>query len=146
LINTPKPQVGRKRFKLNGIRYRFKLLSGPRTGGEYAALMNAAKGGQLNNLHHIMFLISEPIKLGFIKKFPFIGFKPYEFEAVDVPDRIQDFKQLTLDIANPAAVFFSRLSKELTNLFLDYSTDQLKEMSENMKKLEADLNEYTDGL
>ena len=143
LVNTPKPQKLITRFKLNGINYRFKLLSGVRTGGEYAAIMNAVKGGQLENLHHVMFLISEPIKRHWLF---FWKWKAYEFEATDIPQRIQDFKQLTLDIANPAAVFFSRLSKELTSLLLDYSVDQLKEMTENMSKLEANLNEYTDGL
>jgi hypothetical protein len=143
LIKTPLPQMGRKRFKLNGINYRFKLLSGPRTGGEYAAIMNAAKGGKLDNLHHIMFLISEPIKRHWLM---FWKWKSYEFEATDIPQRIQDFKQLPLKIANPAAVFFSRLSKELTNLFQDYSLSQLKEITKGMQELEADLKKPMDGL
>ena len=151
LIKTPMPSLIRKRFKVCGKSYRFKLLSGPRTGGEYAAIMNTIKGdggldAKLDNLHHIMFLISEPIKFGFRKKFPFVGWKPYQFEGRDIPDRIQDFKQMKLKYANPAAVFFSKVSKELTSLLGDYSISALKEMTVQMKELEADLNEHMDGL
>lgn len=144
LIKTPKPQLLHKTFELNGIKYRFKLLSGTRTGGELTAINNVSKRGVIDNLHQIMFLISEPIKFGFKKQFPFIGWKSYQFDNVEVADRINDFKQMTLEVANPAAVFFSKVRKELFDLLENYLIEEMKNQTEQMKELEADLKGLTD--
>lgn len=138
LIKAPMPQVLQKRFKLNGINYRFKLLSGTRTGGELAAINNVAKRGVIDNLHQIMFLISEPIK------WTITGWKPYEFEAKDVADRINDFKQMTLGVANPAAVFFSEVRKELHSLLENFLLKEMGTLTEQMKEQEAILHSLTD--
>lgn len=144
LINTEKPQRLIKTFKLNGIKYRFKLLSGTRSGGELTAINNVSKRGVIDNLHQIMFLISEPLKFGFKKQFPFIGWKPYTFDNVEVPDRINDFKQMTLKVANPAAVFFSKVRKELQPLLANYLIEVMMEQQREMKELEQDLKSLTD--
>lgn len=144
LTKMEKPQRLIHGFKLNGIQYRFKLLSGTRTGGELTAINNVSKRGVIDNLHQIMFLISEPIKFGFRKKFPFIGWKSYDFDNVDVPDRINDFKQLTLDVANPAAVFFSKVRSELQPLLENYLIQIMKDQQKEMKELEQSLKEHTD--
>ncbi len=144
LINAPKPQRLIKKFKLNGIRYRLKLLSGTRTGGELTAINNVSKRGVINNLHQIMFLISEPIKFGFKKQFPFIGWYPYEFEQVDISDRIRDFKKMTLKVANPAAVFFSKVRDELQPLLTNYLIEVMENQQKEMKELEQALKSHTD--
>ncbi len=140
LIKTPKPELLHKEFELNSIRYRFKLLSGTRTGGELTAINNVQKRGVIDNLHQIMFLISEPLKR---KRFG-LGWEPYEFDNVEIPERINDFKQLTLEVANPAAVFFSRVRNELQDLLENYLLDEMDKQMKELKELEADLKEHMD--
>ena len=148
-------------FKLKGIRYKLihqaTKLTGKRSeaiktldakklsGGEYASIMNVAKRGQLDNLHQIMFNLCEPLKFGFRSKFPFIGWKAYEFSSAEVEDRINDFKELTMDVTNPASVFFCRVSRDLTKALEDYSYSQLQKMTKQMEELRADLEKDLDG-
>lgn len=141
LLKTPLPTQLMTNFKLNGIRYRVILNARELTGERYTAIMNTAKRGTLENLHQIMFLISEPIKWGFRKKFPFVGWKSYEFKPSEVPERIKDFHKLPLKVANPVSVFFSQLSKDLTKAILDYSIQKVDQMNREAQ----DLIESTDG-
>ena len=99
LLGSDLPQRIRKSFKLNGIRYKVIFDARKLNGSRYIAVMNTAKRGTIKGLHQVMYSISQPTKFGFRKKFPFIGYKDYEFKAYEVEDRINDFKQLTIDIA-----------------------------------------------
>ena len=67
-----------------------------------------------------------------------------EFEAKDVADRINDFKQMTLGVANPAAVFFSEVRKELHSLLENFLLKEMGTLTEKMKEQEAILNDLTD--
>lgn len=161
LVKVPLPLILRTSFKLKGIRYRLihqaQRLTGDRLekikvldakkmdGGEYASVMNCVKRGHLDSLHQIMYLICEPMKFGFRKKLLFIGWKPYEFKEWEVEDRINDFHSLTMDVANPASVFFCNLSKVLTIGLEEYSLNELRGMTKEMKKLQADLETDLDG-
>lgn len=162
LATTPLPQNLKTSFKLKGIRYRLihqaQKLTGDRTdnirtldaklmnGGQYASVMNCVKRGHLDTLHQILFNLCEPMKFGFRNKLIFIGWKPYDFKEHEVEERINDFHSLTLDVANPASVFFCKVSKLLIKSLEDYSYSQLREMNKQMKKLQADLIADSDGL
>ncbi len=160
LIKAPLPIKLKTTFKLKGIRYRLSRVSdltGERiekikaldarklSGGEYSAVMNVRKRGHLDSLHQVMYLLCEPMKWGFRSKLIFLGWKPYEFKPYEVEQRINDFKSLPMDVANPAAVFFCILSKVLTKALEDYSLNQLKTITKQMKKLHKDLETDLDG-
>lgn len=142
LIKKPIPNRLRKRFKLNGVTYRRKKIKA----GKYVAIKNAAKRGTLKNLHHILFLVCEPVKFGFRKQFPFIGWKAYEFEADEIKKRIIDFKELPMSVANPLSLFFLTFSKRLKSLLEDYSIKSLKEMQKKMEDIQASLEKDMDGM
>jgi len=146
LLKTEMPQRLSTTFKLNGVQYKVILDARQLDGQRYISVMNSAKRGTMKNLHQVMYNICKPIKFGFRKKFPFIGYKEYEFEAHEVEERINDFKQLTLDIANPVSVFFSTLSKSLIVALEDYSLQKMKEMTKMTNDLATDLREDMDGL
>lgn len=139
LLNTELPNKVRKYFKLNGIKYRVIYDARRLNGSRYIAVMNSAKRGTLKSLHQVMYSISQPVKFGFKKKFPFIGYNEYEFEAHEVEDRINDFKELSIDIANPVSVFFSNLSKVLTEVLEDSLLNQTKKMTTMTDELTKDL-------
>jgi hypothetical protein len=161
LAGTSLPQQLKLTFKLKGIRYRLlyqsKKITGKRLkaiktldarkmdGGEYAAQMNCAKRGYLDSLHQVMFNLSEPLKWGLRKKFPFIGYYPYEFKDYEIEDRINDFKSLPMEVANPAAVFFCEVSKRLMTALEDFSIREMKKMTRKMKALEEELTASSDG-
>lgn len=165
LVNTPLPTRLKTRFKLKGINYRLLYLTSERlskwtnedletlnkldarqmTGGEYCAAMDVIARGQLDNLHHVMFLISQPIKFGFKKKFPFFGWKDYDFLAYEIKDRINDFKSLTMEVAYPASVFFCEASKKLTTSLQEYSENEMMTIVEQMDQLESELAEEQGG-
>ena len=167
LVKTPLPVKLKLRFKLNGIRYRViyqhdrmtgersnaiseldaisKLDARKMDGGAYASVMNCAKRGHLDTLHQIMFLLSEPLRWGFRKKWLFLGWKSYDFKEYEVEDRINDFKDLPMKVANPIAVFFCSLSKVLTIGLEDYSFSQMKRMTTQMKKLQQELENDLGG-
>lgn len=167
LVKIPLPVKLKLKFKLNGIRYRIiyqhdrmtgersdaiskldtinKLDASKMDGGGYASIMNCAKRGHLDTLHQIMFLLSEPVKWGFRKKWIFLGWKAYDFKEYEVEDRINDFQHLTMEIANPVAVFFCNLSKVLTIGLEDYSLSEMNKMTTKMKKLQQELENDSDG-
>lgn len=140
LMNSPFPTKLKPVFKHKGIRYRKIAQIKDMDGGRYAAIKNAAKRGVGDNLHHILFLVCEPIKLT-----PYGTWKPYEFKPEDIEDRIKDFKSLPMEIANPITVFFLTLSKLLKNLLDDYSTQTLMKMTDQMAELQASLENDMDG-
>lgn len=120
-------------------------------GSKYTAFKNVAKAGHVKdgmnrNLHHLMYLICEPVKWGFRKEFPFIGWKGYKPSVKQIEQGIVDFKTLPLEVANPLCVFFLNLSKELSDLLSEYSINELKKMTEGMASLQASLEKDTDGL
>ena len=146
LLNSNLPQRIRKSFKLNGIRYKVIFDAKKLNGSRYIAVMNSAKRGTLKSLHQVMYSISQPTKFGFRSKFPFIGYKDYEFKAHEVEGRINDFKSLTIDIANPVSVFFSNLSKCLTKVLDDSLLKQTRKMTQMTNELTKDLTEDMAGL
>ena len=146
LINKKMPTRLMLQFKHKGIKYRPIIKVEKLNGGKYAAIKNAAKRGTAKNLHQILFLVCEPVKFGFKKQFPFIGYKPYEFTPEEIGARINDFKDIPMEIANPISVFFLTLSKELSNLLNDYSVQHLLKLTEEMAQLQASLEKDMDGI
>lgn len=145
LMNKKMPSRLMLKFKHKGIRYRPIIKVETINGGKFAAIKNAAKRGTAKNLHQILFLVSEPIKFGFKKQFPFIGWKAYEFKPEEIGARINDFKDIPMEVANPMSVFFLTLSKELSNLLSDYSVQHLLKLTEQMAQLQASLENDMDG-
>lgn len=154
LLNTELPNQLKKRFTLNGITYKVvtrlhKLPSGEvkelaadasimKTGPVLAALNTK---GDFDKWHQAIFNVCKPVKRNALGRW-----KEYEFEAFEIKDRIEDFKQLTLDIANPIAVFFSLLSKEYYNYTLDFLANQQLKMQQMLKQSEKELADVGVGM
>jgi hypothetical protein len=128
------PQKIVKRFKINGYKYEFDLEATNLTSGRYMSIMEGIKGDPLDNLHSVLFNVAYPIKRTVTG-----GFKRYNFEASEIHKRIEDFKQMPITIANPIAVFFCNLSKDLTNVSVDYSFEKLMKMKKEMDQMTAHL-------
>jgi len=171
LLSKPLPSRLMLQFKHKGITYKpyirvedqrapYKVIDKANdlridtqgfNGGKYSAFKNVAKRGHqeegLNrNLHQLLYLVCEPVKLGFKKSFPFFGYVPYEPSIDEVKRSINDFKELPMEVANPLCVFFLRVSKELNNLLSDYSVEELKKMTKQMQDMSATLKSDTDGM
>lgn len=146
LMRTPLPGRLMLDFKYNGVRYRPIIQAKKLNGARYSAIKDIAKRGLPKELHHVLFLVCKPVKFGFKKSFPFIGWKPYEFKPEEMESKIKEFKELPMEIANPISVFFLNLSKNLKSLLDDYSIKTLKKMSDQMAELQADLESDMDGL
>jgi hypothetical protein len=146
------PMHLKPRFKHKGVRYRpvgsrYSVVDARELSGDkYSAIKALAKKSTSENLHQILYLTCEPIKYGFKKSFPFIGWKTYDLDASQVEQGIMDFKDLPMYVANPMIVFFLTLSKRLNVLLNDYSIQKLNGMTKEMKELQADLESDMDGL
>ena len=140
LMNSEFPTKLKPVFRHKGIRYRKIPQIKDMDGGRYAAIKNAAKRGAQDNLHHILFLVCEPIKLT-----PYGVWKPYEFKPEEIEDRIRDFKSLPMEVANPITVFFLTLSKLWKDLLDDYSIQTLTKMTGQMEELQTSLESDMDG-
>jgi hypothetical protein len=150
-----------KRFKLNGIKYGVITKAHKLPSGETELLVADARilktkevipalntKGNPDYWHQALFNVCKPLKRKWYKLLgiPFYyKWEPYEFESFEIRDRIEDFKQLPLGIANPIAVFFSRLSKEYYNYTLDYLAKEQETMQKMLKKSEEDLRHVGDG-
>ena len=152
LAKKPMPMYLKVRFKHKGIRYRpigskHSIVDARELDGDrYSAIKALAKKGTSENLHQILYLVCEPIKYGFKKSFPFIGWNRVDMDASQVEQGIKDFKDLPMKVANPLIVFFLTLSKRLSVLLKDYSIQTLNGMTKEMKELQADLEKDMDGL
>ena len=130
-----------KRYKVNGITYQFTPDATELNSGSYISIMEEIKGNPFNTLHKVMFNIGKPMKFGFRKKLIFIGWKRYNLKPHQIHKEIEAFKKMPISIANPIAVFFCSLSKDLTNVLEDYSLNQMKEMTNQMDNLALDLQD-----
>lgn len=135
LIKTPLPTKLHKRFRINGIVYEFITNARELAGGQYMSIMESIKEDPFDHLHVVMFNISRPIKI------TLKGFKSYEFEASEIPDRIEDFKKMPISIANPIAVFFCNLSKDLMISLQDYSLKNQEILTKRIKQMIQELEE-----
>lgn len=141
LIAKPLPTRLMLSFRFKRVHYRPKRAEDI-NGGSYAAIMNLAKNSTFNNLNQVMFNIVQPYKFGVRKKFPFIGWKKFDYNANEVEKVIEDFKQLPMEVVNPTSVFFLKVSKELTK----HLHDELVKKMEKMNKTTSEaLSEITDG-
>lgn len=131
-------------FKLNGQRYRSVVDARKLNGEKYTAVKLIQSRGSDENLHHLLFLISEPRKFGIRKRFPFIGWKTIEFEPEELETRINDFKQLPVDIGWPMCSFFLRVSEELKHRLKEFSLNELETLIQKGRNLQADLEKDTD--
>jgi len=139
LVKSEMPNRIIEQFVLNGQRYKVRLYPDQFPAGDYITIMNLAKKGDAY-LHQILFTICKPLK----KK----GFKwvEFDFEAHELKDKINDFKQLPLKVAIPLRSFFLRVSIELTELIQDYSVNELAKMGKKLESIKEDLQSDTDGL
>ena len=152
LAKMPMPMKLKPRFKHKGIKYRpigsrYSIVDAREIDGDrYSAIKALAKKSTSENLHQVLYLVCEPIKWGFRKEFPFIGWHKIEMDASEIEQGIMDFKDLPMKVANPLIVFFLTLSKRLSVLLKDYSIQTLNGMTKEMKELQADLEKDMDGL
>ena len=172
LLTTPLPRRLMLKFKHKGVTYRpFINVSSQKNplkvieltnemrgidldtdkfnGGKYSAFKNVAKRGHkeqgLNdNLPHLLYLLCEPITFGLKKQFPFVGWKPKKQTPQSIEQGIKDFKTLPLEISNPLTVFFLTLSRQLSDLFADFSVREIEKMTVQMKQLQASLEKDMD--
>ena len=144
LLNKPLPKRRLTHFRLNGVRYR-AINASDITADRYTSIMDCSKRDSLTYLHQVMFLVSTPQKFGFKSKFPFIGWKDYEFSPSEVPTRIEEFKKLPMKVAYPNSVFFCELSKRFKTLIQDYSDKQMEKLIKMGEALLQDLEIDTDG-
>lgn len=138
LITSEMPTKIYKRFKVNGYKYEFNLDANTLNAGGYASIMTDIQDKPYNMIYKIMFNIATPIKLT-----P-MGYKPYEFEKTEIHERMEEFKQMPISVANPIAFFFCSLSKALTEVTEDYLSNQMKKMQTSLDHLKEDL-QNTDG-
>ena len=138
LVASEMPRKIIERFELNGQRYKVRLYPDQIPAGDYITIMNLAKKGD-DYLHQILFTICKPLKRKGLR------WVEYDFEAHELKDKINDFKQLPLKIAIPLRDFFLSVSTELTELTLAYSENELKKMTNQLESIKEDLLTDTDG-
>ena len=138
LVASEMPRKIIERFELNGQRYKVRLYPDQIPAGDYITIMNLAKKGD-DYLHQILFTICKPLKRKGLR------WVEYDFEAHELKDKINDFKQLPLKVAIPLRDFFLSVSTELTELTLAYSENELKKMTNQLESIKEDLLTDTDG-
>ncbi len=133
LLNAPLPTKIVKRFKLNGVNYRFNMDANQLNGGGYIGVMDSIKDDPIKNMHVTLFNLATP------QKFSVKGWKDYEFKEHEVQERMDEFKQLPMCIAYPIALFFLTLLKNLIGDSGDFSSALMKRMSKILDETKADL-------
>lgn len=138
LLTSKMPSAIKEDFELNGIKYRVLLNPEKLPAVDYITIMNLAKLGD-DNLHQIIFTICKPL----VKKRG--RWVTYDFEPWELKERIEDFKQLTMDVVNPIRLFFSSASIALTDLILAYSEKEVKNQEKKIEEAIQYLEENTVG-
>ena len=134
-LKKPMPTKLIQKFRFNGRLYKVKLDPNKYKAGEYMAVMNACKNSKPDGLPRIMFSVCKEINV--------FG-KDIEVSPEKIHDRIEEFKQLPLKIANPIALFFSMLSSNLMETTLKYSTEQVMKATADLQ-VEIDCLKDSDG-
>lgn len=138
LLTSKMPEVIQEDFDLNGFRYRVLLNPEKLPAVDYITIMNLAKLGDAN-LHQIIFTICKPL----VKKRG--RWVTYDFEPWELKERIEDFKQLTMDVVNPIRLFFSSVSTDLTDLILAYSEKEMERQEQKINEAIQSLEENMVG-
>lgn len=138
LLDSEMPHIKPRRFKFKGVTYRPIYDPKELTGGKYSAIMNLCQD-PLNKLHQILFLLCVP------QKRTLFGWKDYEFESNEMGDKIKEFRELPMGIANPISVFFCALSENLMKAIQDYSDQKLQTLVDQGKQVLEDLKTDMDG-
>jgi hypothetical protein len=138
LLRTPLPTKLNLSFKLNGRLYVVKLDPTKWDAWRYKAVMNECRNIGSDNLHKLMFLVSVEIKNRF-------STKEIKCPPEEVEERMEEFKQLSVALANPLVVFFYNLSNDLTENILSFSEAQMKKMKMTLNQ-ETDYLKNSDGL
>ena len=127
LLDSNKPYRLRKSFKHNGIRYKVELNPLKLESDRFLAVLNLSKLDPVKKTPQILLNICRPYKR------TLFGRKYYDFEPEEFEKRIQDFRNLKMNIVNPILVFFCNLSELLLITIQGYSD---KVMTEQQMKLE----------
>ena len=112
-------------FRFKGRKYKADIDPTKYDAGRYMSVMNQLKDSKIDNLHKVIFLICREVD--------WKG-KTIEVPIEELGQRIEDFKELPLKIANPLSVFFYSLSDNLTNAILEYSTELMKKAQEKIQE------------
>lgn len=112
-------------FRFKGRRYKADIDPTKYDAGRYMSVMNQLKDSKIDNLHKVIFLICREVD--------WKG-KTIEVPIEELGQRIEDFKELPLKIANPLSVFFYSLSDNLTKDILEYSTELMKKAQEKIQE------------
>lgn len=158
-------------FKHKGQRYRFHIEGKKRpnahailekvheidtegfNGGKYTAFKNVQKRQVKDGVfetygkytHQLLFLSCEPRVFGFRKRFPFIGWRTKKFNSSEVPDKIEGFKSLPLEVAYPMSSFFLAVSEALKDPMLDFLNVEIQNQIKELSRIRTDLEIDMDG-
>lgn len=142
LLSSKRPYKIRKRFKLNGIRYKVQLNPTKLNSDRFLSVLNLSRKDPVKKMPQILLNICTPYKR------TLFGRKYYDLEPDEFVKRIDDFKELKMSIANPILVFFYNLSEVLQQTILKYSENKMTQIQKEMKQTQAELlklQESTDG-
>lgn len=118
------PQVLYESFEFKGRYYVVDKDPTKYNAGRYMSVMNACTGNTIENLHRILFNVCREVdKKGNTVKIP----------DEELMNRMDEFKELPMLYANPIAVFFWNLSKDLTNVTLQYLDDQVQKANQALQ-------------
>lgn len=134
LLNSKKPEKLRRKFKLNGVRYHVQINPMKLDSDKFLSILNLTRNDPIKRSPQIILNICKPYKRRFFFFKKYYSFDPGEYIA-----RIDDFKDLTMDTANPILVFFCFLFDELLNHTQEYSEKQLKRMNKRMERIGEEL-------
>ena len=122
-------------FRFNDKRYTVDVDPTKYDAGRYMSVMNQLKDSKIENLHKVIFQV--------VREVDWKG-RTIEADLNKLPEDIESFKQLPLKIANPISVFFCNLSESLTDVILQYSTEQMKKTQKDLQT-EIDYLNDSDG-
>jgi hypothetical protein len=122
IVNKPLPTKIPKRIRVAGKLYRVILDPTKEDAVRYKMVMNACKEKEVQ-LHRLMFSLCVPIK--------WWG-KDIDLDPWEIQDRLNEFKDVPMTIANPIIVFFWTLSNVLTKDILQYSDQILTKMNKEV--------------
>ena len=132
LIKTPYPSKAKNTFKFKGKRFRVLLDPRKWDAWRYQAIMNECRNEGGGNIHKLMYLVTVEVKHKWSKK-------EIKIEPDEIEQRINDFKQLSVAVANPIGVFFWNLYNVLTEVTLSYSETEMEKLTKITKEAEDSL-------
>ena len=134
LLDSKKPQRLRRSFKHRGVRYRVQLNPSKLDSGRFLAILNLSRKDPVKKTPQILLNVCIPYK-----RVLFFWRKYYEFESEEFVDKIREFEQLPVSVANPILVFFCNLSERLLKRTQEYLGQQMSRQADILAKTKKEL-------